>query len=391
MFLKENSDFPGKNELPAGLPGGPKRYARIRDVKARPFSGLTALLLAVVCAPLSAQPGVAGVERHSSLAPADWALREADADLTDFELPAADAAKRDAAMCRSDVSIDGVMASFNAGPIPSWAAAETDRVILSVVAYYRCRAYAANDRSVCEPLKAFNLKRDDPAALSAAPVELKPHSRALGCFGRMNELALVRAYVSGGPEFAKTCAPSLEAVQEFEKTEFASADVGRVCAIIAERRDPAQTCARLKPLYLNPAEAGSCVATLDRLHGVSCEGPMTIETAESCRSYVAFRKAYEAKDVKRCEGLPVCEILMGKGAESCRPYAETFKSLFCAAPPVRLARVEAELRAADEALAGFAGSGEPALPALGERRSVLQSRFERMKKEIGGGAPAAAD
>jgi hypothetical protein len=180
-------------------------------------------------------------------------------------------------------------------------------------------------------------------------------------------------------------------VQEFEKTEFAGTDVPRVCAIIAERLNPVRTCAKLKPLYLIPEESGSCLATLDRLHGDSCEGPQTIEKAESCRSYVAFRKAFEAKDVKLCEGLPVCEILMGKGAESCRPYAKAFRSLFCAAPPARLSRLDGELRAADSALAGLAGSDAPALPALRERRAALQSRYERLKNNLGGGSPAAAE
>jgi hypothetical protein len=359
-------------------------------VKARVFFGLTTILFAAFCAPPSraAEPRV---DRHSSLAPADWALRGAEADAADFELSAPDAAKRDAAMCRSDDSIDRVMAMFNAGPVPSWAAPENDRVVLSVVAYYRCRAYVANDRAVCEPLKAFKLKRDDPLTASGAPVEVKPHNRALGCFGRMNELALVNAYVSGSADFLKLCEPALTAVQEFEKSEFATADIARVCAIVNERRSPDQTCAKLRPLYLDPAEADSCVATLDRLHGDSCEGPQTIEKAESCRSYVAFRRAHEANDVKLCGGLPVCEILMGKGAESCRPYAETFKSLFCAPPAVRLVRLENELHQADEALAGFADSDEPALPSMRERRAVLQSRYERMKKELGSGTPAAAE
>jgi hypothetical protein len=244
---------------------------------------------------------------------------------------------------------------------------------------------------VCEPLKAFHLTRDPETPALGAPREIKPHDRALGCFGRMNELSLVRAYISRAPDFAKLCTPSLLAVQEFEKTQFATADVGRVCAIIAERRDPSRTCAKLKPLYLDSNEAGSCVATLERLQGVDCEGPLTIEKAESCRSYVAFRKAYEAKDAKLCQGLPVCEILMGGGMESCAPYAEAFKGLFCAAPSVRLARVEAELRFADAGLAGFALSDDPALPGMRERRAALQSRYELMKKNLGGGAPPAAD
>lgn len=360
-------------------------------MKARAFFGLTALFLAVLCAPPTSRAAEAGVDRHSSLAPIDWALRGAEADVADSELSAADAAKRDAAMCRSEDTIDRVMAKFNAGPIPSWAAPETDRVVLSVVAYYRCRAYVANDRAVCEPLKAFNLTRDEPLVSSPAPLDIKPHNRALGCFGRMNELALVRAFISGGPEFAKLCEPSLNAVQEFEKTEFASSDVPRVCAILAERLSPSRTCAKLRPLYVSPVDADSCFATLDRLHGVACEGPQTIEKAESCRSYVAFRRAHEAKDIKLCEGLPVCEILMGKGTESCRPYAETFKSLFCAPPAVRLARLKNELRQIDEALAGFVSVDEPALPAMRERRAVLQSRYERMKKEIGDGTPAVVE
>ncbi len=371
-------------------------------MKARVLFAATTLFFAVLCAPLSAQNappdaqmGGARVDRHSLLAPADWSLRAAEADLADFELIPEEAAKRDAAMCRPGDSIDHVMAAFNDGGIPSWAAPETDRVILSVVAYYRCRAYVAKDRAVCEPLKAFKLKRDEPApALTAAPVELKPHSRALGCFGRMNELSLVRAYISRGPEFSKLCTPSLTAVQEFEESEFAAADVPRVCAILAERRNPAKTCARLKPFYLSPEKAGGCVATLDRLQGESCEGPVTIENAESCRSYVAFRKAYEAKDVKLCQGLPVCEILMGGGAESCQPYADAFRSLFCAAPAVRLARIETELQTADSALAGFAESADqelPELPTLREKRIALQSRYERMKSNLGGGSPAAAE
>ena len=355
-------------------------------MKARVFLGLAALLLAS-----SARAEEARVDRHSSLAPADWALRGAEADLADYELAPAEAAKRDAVMCRPDESVDKVMAAFNEGPMPAWAQPETDRVILSVVAYYRCRAYVANDRALCEPLKAFHLKRDEPAALSAAPVELKPHSRALGCFGRMNELALVRAYAGGGPEFAKLCEPALSAVQKFEESEFADSDVKKVCAILAERLSPAKTCSKLKPLYLTPEKAGGCLATLDRLHGDACEGPQTIEKAESCRSYVAYRKAREANDVKLCGGLPVCEILMGKGPESCAPYADTFKSLFCAAPSVRLGRVEAELKQADEALAGFADSDESALLSLRTKRANLQSRYERMKKDIGGGTPAAAE
>lgn len=362
-------------------------------VKASAILAVTTLLLSALSPSLSAQDARARVDRRSSLAPADWALREAEADLGDIELSPAEAAEREKAMCRPDYSIDRVMASFNAGPIPSWAAPETDRVILSVVGYYRCRAYVANDRSVCEPLKAFNLTRDDPLSPAAAP-ELKPHSRALGCFGRMNELALVRAYVERSPDFVKLCAPSLAAVQEFEKTEFAAADIPRVCSIVAERLDPVRTCAKLKPLYLDPQEAGTCVATLDRLHGVACEGPLTIEKAENCRSYVAFREAYEAKDAKLCRGLPVCEILMGGGMESCRPYAETFRSLFCAAAPVRLARLDSELRAADSALAGFAGSDDPALPSLRARRAALQSRYEKIRdgrNNLGGGSPAAAE
>ncbi|HEX4046461.1 MAG TPA: hypothetical protein VH309_01430, partial [Elusimicrobiota bacterium] len=285
-------------------------------MKAPSIPAVTALLFSVLCAPLAAQPreDPPRIDRHSSLAPADWALREAEADLADFELSPREAAERDATMCGADYSIDRAMASFNAGKIPSWAAPEIDRVILSVVGYYRCRAYVARDRAVCEPLKAFTLTRDDPLTAASAPPEIKPHSRALGCFGRMNELSLVRAYISGGPGFKKLCAPSLLAVQEFEKSQFASGDVGRVCSIVAERLDPVRTCEKIKPFYLDPAEAGSCVATLERLHGDACEGPQTIEKAESCRSYVAFRKAFEAKDVKLCEGLPVCEILMGGGA-----------------------------------------------------------------------------
>lgn len=355
-------------------------------MQTRVFWGLTALLLA-----LSSRAAEVRVDRHSSLAPADWALRGAEADVADFELSPAAAAERDAVMCRPDESIDKVMAAFNDGPLPSWAAPETDRVILSVVAYYRCRAYVARDRALCEPLKAFHLKRDDPTALSAAPVELKPHSRALGCFGRMNEMSLVRAYIAGGPEFTKLCEPSLSAVQQFEESEFADADVKKVCAILAKRLTPRETCAELKPLYLTPEKAAGCVATLDRLHGDACEGPQTIEKAESCRSYVAYRKAREANDANLCGGLPVCEIMMGKGAESCRPYADTFKSLFCAAPSVRLGRLAAELRQADAALAGLGDSGEPELADLRRRRADLQKKYEKIERDIGGGTPAAAE
>lgn len=355
-------------------------------MRAGVFWGLTALLLAI-----SSRAAEVRVDRHSSLAPADWALRGAEADVADFALSPADAAKRDEVMCRPDESIDKVMAAFNDGPLPSWAEPETDRVILAVVAYYRCRAFVARDRALCEPLKAFHLKRDDPPALSAAPVELKPHSRALGCVGRMNEMALVRAYIAGGPEFEKLCEPSLSAVQKFEESEFADADVKKVCAVLSKRLPPRETCAKLKPLYLTPEKAAGCVATLDRLHGDDCEGPQTIEKAESCRSYVAYRKARAANDVSLCGGLPVCEVLMGKGAESCRPYADTFKSLFCAPPAARLGRLEAELKQADDALAGFADSGEAALPGLRARRADLQTKYEKIKRDIGGGTPAAAE
>src|SRR4051794_29941690 len=102
------------------------------------FFGLAALLLA-----MSSRAADVRVDRHSSLAPADWALRGAEADLADYELSPAEAAKRDEFMCRPGESVDRAMAAFNGGPLPSWAAPETDRVILSVVAYYRCRAYVA--------------------------------------------------------------------------------------------------------------------------------------------------------------------------------------------------------------------------------------------------------
>ena len=313
-------------------------------MQARLFLGAAALLLA-----MSSRAEEVRVDRHSSLAPADWALRGAEADLADYELAPSEAAKRDALMCRPGDGVDRAMAAFNGGPLPSWAAPETDRVILSVVAYYRCRAYVANDRSVCAPLQAFKLTRDEPLPPGSVPVELPVHDRSLGCFGRMSELALVRAYVSGSADFAKICEPTLNAEQQFEKKQFATADLGRVCRILGKRLSPPETCARLRPLYLDAAEADSCVPTLDRLHGDDCQGPQTIEKAESCRSYVAYRKARAAGDVKLCGGLPVCEILMGKGAESCAPYAATFKSLFCAAPNERLARLERELGEADAA------------------------------------------
>ena len=306
--------------------------------------------------------------------PFEKAARAAEGTLAALELDPADAAARDAAVCAPGAGIDSAVPALAVKEMPRWAAVEHDALVRVALGYYQCRAYALHDRKVCAPMKAFALSYDPGSWVG------DPDGGAhwdLACFGRMNELGLVRSYITRNPGFEALCAPSLAATQEFEEQEFAGADLPKVCRLIAEQgRRPEKACAALKRLYLHDDEADKCVPMLRRLQGdAGACASGSEEAAERCRAFAAFRRAYEGKGgPKACGDEPLCRALMGEGPEACAPYAARFKDLFCAPRAALLARAAAQLRDAADTLPEKDAAASDRLKALQARLARLRER-----------------
>lgn len=325
--------------------------------------------------------GRARVGRHSPLAAADAALRSAEADIEEYRLKPEDARRRDAAVCGADFTMDGVMGLFGGGRLPIWAAPENDEIIIDSVGYYQCRAYAAGDRKSCVPLKALAMTYD-PGSWTGDP-EGGAHWD-LGCYGHINEMRLVRSYVTRSPDFEKICAPTLTETQEFEDQEFASADIARVCRVIAAGgRDVAAACADISRYYIDKDDVKKCAPMLRRLQGDAgaCVPGESVEVFDRCRSYAAFRRAYDAKDAHLCEDLPVCQILMGEGPGACALYARRFRDLFCVSPQERVARARSELERAVRLTGQAQGADQMELDGVRAREAAARTALAHLAKE----------
>lgn len=249
----------------------------------------------------------------------------------------AQARKRLQQKCLADFSI-AVIAAHKTPPLVYGSKSPIDGMVDSIRRYYECEAFSRRKPALCGELSRYqNWESEayDPVSKlygNKIKTQNKPEDFRGLCAGNYKNFSIIQLLVAGRADAVEVCK-----TLPFTPEDLRGTNLQKECELMTSPK-PDPHCKRPRSPDMGEEELMACLEDdflrADESACPSLTKDVPFLTKESrviyqsrCQDLAAYRRAYRAKDAKRCGNSLVCRMLMGE--DVCDRYLDKLKGEYC--------------------------------------------------------------